>query len=57
MKIEKFYGTFGAVIADIDIKVPFSNSDLNALKQAFVDHQVLIFHNQQIKPKHQLALS
>ena len=57
MKIEKLYGAFGAVISDIDLKDPFSNSNLNILKQAFVDHQVLIFHNQQIKPKHQLALS
>lgn len=57
MKIRKFSGTFGAVISDIDLKEPFSNSNLNALKKAFVDYQVLIFHKQQIKPKHQLALS
>ncbi len=57
MKIEKLYGAFGAVISEIDLKESFSNSNLNILKQAFVDHQLLIFHNQQIKPKHQLALS
>ena len=57
MKIEKLYGAFGAVISEIDLKESFSNSNLNILKQAFVDHQLLIFRNQQIKPKHQLALS
>tara|TARA_A100001037_G_scaffold306585_2_gene352946 strand:+ start:6514 stop:7362 length:849 start_codon:yes stop_codon:yes gene_type:complete len=57
MKIEKLNDGFGAVISDIDFKKPLSNSNLNALKKAFVYHQILIFHNQQIKPKHQLALS
>ncbi len=57
MKIQKLSGTFGAEVADIDLKEQLSEDDLEVLKQAFVDHQVLIFHDQQIEPHHQLAFS
>tara|TARA_Y100001936_G_scaffold254166_1_gene326171 strand:+ start:29859 stop:30734 length:876 start_codon:yes stop_codon:yes gene_type:complete len=57
MKIRKLSGTFGAEVSEIDLREPLSEGDLKALKKAFVDHQVLIFHKQQIEPQHQLAFS
>jgi taurine dioxygenase len=57
LKIQKLAGSFGAEVSDIDLKEPLAAENLANLQAAFVEHQILIFHDQQIEPKHQLAFS
>ena len=47
----------GASVTGIDITVPINNKTFEALRQALYKHSVLIFHNQTITDKQQIAFS
>lgn len=47
----------GAVVRGLDLAAPLTAQSLPALKQAFADHQVLIFKNQQLTDEQFLAFA
>src|SRR5690606_32397728 len=50
-------GALGAEVVGVDLRAPIDAPTLAALRQGFVAHQVLFFHDQDIGPAEQLALA
>jgi taurine dioxygenase len=47
-------GTFGAEVAGVDLTSPLPDEVLVEVKQAFLEHSLLIFRNQHLEPKDQI---
>ncbi|MFO7563383.1 MAG: TauD/TfdA family dioxygenase [Enhygromyxa sp.] len=50
-------GALGAEVHDIDLRAPLDEPTLAALREGFITHQVLFFHDQPIGPAEHLALA
>jgi len=47
----------GAEIRGVDITKPLSDDDVARMREAFLDHLVIFFHDQDITPQHQLGFA
>lgn len=57
MKITAIAGALGAQIEDVNLCEPVDDHLYQSIRAALVEHQVLFFRNQPIKPEHQKALA
>jgi len=55
MKVDQIAGALGADVTEIDISVPLTDNQLNAIKVALWQHGVLAFRNQIMSPAQQLS--
>ena len=49
--------TLGAEIAGIDLCAALDSTEINKIRQALLDHQVLFFRDQKLTPEQQLRFS
>lgn len=47
----------GAIVGGVDLRQPLADADQRAIEQALLDHQVLFFRAQPIKPRQQAAFA
>lgn len=57
LKIRRLSNALGAEILELDLARPLSADQVADVKQAFLDHQVLLFRNQDLQPAQQIAFS
>ncbi len=57
MKINRLSRDFGAEIEDIDAAHGLDGATLTAIKDAFIDHRVLVIRDQSMEPEDQAAFS
>ena len=57
VRIERYKPLVGAVVSDIDLAQPISESDRKTLNRALVEHGVLFFREQTLTPAQHLALA
>jgi taurine dioxygenase len=57
IRVQPVAGALGAEVEGIDLRAPFDAPTLAALRGAFIAHQVLFFHGQDIGPADHLALA
>ncbi|MBT6277123.1 MAG: taurine dioxygenase, partial [Chromatiales bacterium] len=50
IEIKPVAGAIGAEIHGVDLGQTLSNSEFDAVHQAFLDHQVIFFRDQKISP-------
>ncbi|MDH3702855.1 MAG: TauD/TfdA family dioxygenase [Alphaproteobacteria bacterium] len=55
IEVQKISGALGAEIHGIDLGGPLSNTEFDAVHQAFLDHQVIFFRDQKITPEQHLS--
>jgi taurine dioxygenase len=51
MMIQPLSGALGAEIAGVDLASPLNESDIHQIRQALLDHLVVVFHDQDITPE------
>jgi taurine dioxygenase len=57
IKVRRISYPLGAEICDIDVRAPMSESQFGEIYQAFLEHCVLLFRNQQISSEEHIAFS
>ncbi|MEX1367538.1 MAG: TauD/TfdA family dioxygenase [Nannocystaceae bacterium] len=57
MSVVRIGGALGAEVRGLDLRQPLDPSTFAQLQTALVEHQVLVFREQPIEPRHQLALA
>ena len=55
ISVSPISGALGAVISGVDLSQPLSHGDLAAVRQAFAEHVVIFFRDQNITPEQHLA--
>jgi taurine dioxygenase len=55
LRIRRVAGALGAEIEGIDLSQPLPDETVAAIRQAFVEHQVIFFRDQALTPEQQLA--
>ncbi len=55
ISVTRLSGTVGAEVTGVDLAEPLEPSDIAELRQAFLDHHVLVFRDQQLSPEQQMA--
>jgi taurine dioxygenase len=53
LKIRRLAGALGAEIGGVDLSQELSDATIAAIRQAFVEHQVIFFRDQQLTPEQQ----
>jgi taurine dioxygenase len=53
--VQKISGALGAEIYGVDLGGPLTNTEFDAVHQAFLDHQVIFFRDQKITPDQHMA--
>ncbi len=57
MQVEAIAGALGAEIKGVDLSSELSNSDAAAIRDAFLDHKVIFFRDQELTPKDQVRFA
>ena len=57
IKVRPIAGALGAEIEGVDISRPLGGDVVSEIRQAFLDHLVIFFRNQELKPQEQLAFA
>ena len=57
LKLRKLSYALGAEVCDIDVSVPMSEAAFGEIYQAFLDHGILLFRNQDITREQQHKLN
>jgi taurine dioxygenase len=57
MEIRRLSAAVGAEVSGVDLRDPLSAADARTIYQAWLDHQVLVFHDQQLDPEQQLRFT
>ncbi|MEX2099984.1 MAG: TauD/TfdA family dioxygenase [Acidimicrobiia bacterium] len=57
MQIERIAAALGAVVSGVDLREPLDNLELEQLRDALVEHQVLFFHDQDLDDDQQRAFA
>jgi taurine dioxygenase len=57
LKIIPYASALGAVISGVDLSQPLSDAEFGTIRQAFHDHGVIFFRDQQITPEQHLAFA
>ena len=52
-----FAGAMGAEISGVDLSQPLDNQAFNDVHQALLDHQVIVFRDQDLTPQQQLTFA
>ena len=55
IEVKQISGALGAEIHGVDLSQTLSNSEFDAVHQAFLDHQVIFFRDQNISPEQHIA--
>ena len=55
LRIRRVAGALGAEIEGVDLSAPLADDAVAAIRQAFVEHQVIFFRDQALTPDQQLA--
>src|SRR5689334_21755885 len=55
LNIRRVAGALGAEISGVDPSQPLADETIAAIRQAFVEHQVIFFRDQQLTPAQQTA--
>ena len=55
IEVKQIAGALGAEIHGVDLGQKLSNSEFDAVHQAFLDHQVIFFRDQNISPEQHIA--
>ena len=55
--VKKFGGRVGAEIAGVDLSQPLDEGTFAAIAEAFFEHQVVVFRDQQLTPAQQIAFT
>jgi len=55
IEVKRIAGALGAEIHGVDLSQTLSNSELDSVHQAFLDHQVIFFREQKISPEQHIA--
>ena len=55
IEIRPIAGALGAEVHGVDLSETLSNSEFDAVHQAFLDHQVIFFRDQGITPEQHIA--
>jgi taurine dioxygenase len=57
INISPFSPALGAVISGVDLAQPLAEETFAAIRQAFLDHGVIFFHDQHLSPEQHLAFA
>ena len=57
INVHPIAGALGAEIKGVNIALPLKREVVLEIRQAFLDHLVIFFHNQELTPQEQLAFS
>jgi taurine dioxygenase len=57
MRCNRVAGALGAIVTGVDLSGPLSPTTLNEIKGALLEHQVLFFRDQPLRPEHHEALA
>jgi taurine dioxygenase len=57
IKVFPIAGALGAEIKSVDIAQPLEREVVSEIRQAFLDHLVIFFRNQELTPQEQLAFA
>jgi taurine dioxygenase len=57
MEIRRLSAALGAEVSGVDLREPLSAADVQAIYQAWLDYQVLVFHEQQLTAEQQLRFT
>ena len=57
LSIQPLAGALGAEVIGIDLAAPLTETTIKNIRQALLDHLVLVFRNQDITPKHHIAFA
>jgi len=57
MEIRRLSAALGAEVSGVDLREPLGAADVQAIYQAWLEHQVLVFHDQQLDPAQQLRFT
>jgi taurine dioxygenase len=57
LKVTPYSAALGAVISGVDLSQPLDDTDFKTIRQAFHDHGVIFFRDQQITPEQHLAFA
>jgi taurine dioxygenase len=57
MKIEPLVNQLGAIASDIDIAIPLTKTEQTQIREALVEHHLLLFRGKTLSPKQQIAFS
>ena len=57
ISVHPIAGALGAEIKGVNISLPLKREVVLEIRQAFLDHLVVIFQNQELTPQQQLAFS
>ena len=49
LQVAPHIGTVGATVSNIDLSQPLDSETVAELRQAWLDHVILVFHNQQLR--------
>ncbi len=57
LHVTPFSSAVGALVHGVDLAQPLSDEDFSVLRQAFADHEVLFFRDQQLTPEQHLSFA
>ena len=57
IQITPYSAAVGALISGVDLAAPLSDAEFGVIRQAFLDHGVLFFRDQQLSPEQHLAFA
>ena len=55
IEVKPLAGALGAELGGVDLAEPLANRTAAEIHQAFLDHHVIVFRDQQLSPKQQVA--
>jgi len=57
LTVSPFSAALGAMISGVDLSQPLGDADFTTIRQAFLDHGVIFFRDQQLTPEQHLAFA
>ena len=57
IQVTPYASAVGALVHGVDLAQPLSDEDFSVLRQAFADHEVLFFRDQQLTPEQHLSFA
>src|ERR1700728_2988317 len=57
IQVKRLGGGLGAEISDVDLASPHCDNVFPAIREAFLEHSVLVFHDQKLSPDNLVAFT
>ena len=57
VRVKPFSTALGAEIEGVDLSRPLADDDFARIRQAFLDHGVIFFHDQHLSPEQHIAFA